>query len=63
MACKYSGMQFVSRKALDYAASKNEATPEGVWPPGGPKKEVVKRKPTEPNNSYGKLAEDGRYER
>ena len=40
VACKYSGMQFVSKVALDYAASVKPppgvAPAEGVWPLGGP---------------------------
>ena len=40
VACKYSGMQFVSQVALDYAASVKPppgvAPAEGVWPLGGP---------------------------
>ena len=40
VACKYSGMQFVSKQALDYATAVKPppgvAPAEGVWPPGGP---------------------------
>lgn len=55
VACKYSGMQFVSKQALDYAASVKPppgvAPAEGVWPLGGPNE--LKAAHGDKNFTYG----------
>ena len=62
MACKYSGMQFVSKVALDYVASKGDATPADVWPPGGPPDSKGGDVGSSNNFTFGDAAMDGRYE-
>ena len=63
MACKYSGMQFVSKLALDYVASKTDAPPaKDVWPLGGPK-DAPPPPPQAANFTFGEKALEGRYDK
>ena len=63
MACKYSGMEFVSQVALDYVANKGNAVPTGVWPPGGvgtlPEAKPVEKPKEQSNFTYP--LDEGRY--
>eukprot|EP00320_Phaeocystis_rex_P014799 CAMPEP_0119058066 /NCGR_PEP_ID=MMETSP1178-20130426/2422_1 /TAXON_ID=33656 /ORGANISM="unid sp, Strain CCMP2000" /LENGTH=179 /DNA_ID=CAMNT_0007038959 /DNA_START=39 /DNA_END=578 /DNA_ORIENTATION=- len=69
VSCKYSGIQFVSKHALDHMARKaagisgeSEASvAAGVWPPGGPTNLPPPPKSLS-NNTFGADSEYNRYE-